>query len=47
MLISIMLQKFESTVKIDHIWWRHHFENNENMKCQYLGNEIKYEAEIC
>ena len=22
------------------------FEDNENMKCQYIGYEIKYEAEI-
>ena len=46
MLISIMLLKFESTVKMDHIWWRHHSEENENMEYQYLGNEIKYEGEI-
>ena len=45
MLISVMVLKFESTVKIDQFWWRHHFEDNENMKYQYLDNEIKYEAD--
>ena len=43
MMISVMVLKFESTVKIDQISWLHSF---ENIKCQYYGNEIKYEAEI-
>ena len=41
-----MVLKFESTVKIDQIWWRHNFEDNKNMTCHYLCSEIKYEAEI-
>ena len=32
MLISIMQLKFESTIKIDQTWWRHHFEDNEYMQ---------------
>ena len=45
-MISIMLLKFESTAKIDLIRWRHYFKDNQVWNCQYLGNEIKYEAEI-
>ena len=46
MLIPIMLLKFESTDKINGTWWRHHCEDNENINFWYLGNEMKYEAEI-
>ena len=47
MLISIMALKFESTVKIDRIRLRHHFEDNKDIKLPiYLGNETKYETEI-
>ena len=46
MLISIMLLKFESTVTLDRIQCRHHFEDNEKWNCQYRGNELKYETEI-
>ena len=40
MLILVMLLKFESTNKLME------FEDNENMKYQYLGDEKKYEAEF-
>ena len=50
MPISIIVPKFESTDKSNRIWLCHHFEDNENMKFQYLGNEIFcenwYEPEI-
>ena len=46
MLILITLLKFQSTDKINGIWWRHHCEDNESINCWYLGNEMKYEPEI-
>ena len=42
MLISIMMLTFEPTDKINQILWHHRFENNENMKLPYFGNEIKF-----
>ena len=44
MLISIVMLKFELIVKINSIWWRHHFEDNENMNCNYLGDGTEYVA---
>ena len=46
MLIPIMLLEFESTDKINGIWWRHNCEDNKNINCWYLGNEMKHEVEI-
>ena len=45
-LISIMvlnLNHLSKQIKFDDAII---FEDNENMKCQYLGDEIKYETEI-
>ena len=44
MLTSLMVLKFESTVKS--ITFDDVIILKENMKCQYLGNETKYEAEL-
>ena len=46
MLILVMPLKFESTDKINGIRWHHHFKNNENINCWYLGIEMKYEGEV-
>ena len=40
MLILIMVLKFKSTDKFHRIRWRHHFEDNENMKLSLSWHEI-------
>ena len=39
LLISIVVLKFESIVKISSVWWRHHFEDNETMKFSISCNK--------
>ena len=57
MRILIIVLKFESTYNLNRIRWRHHLEDDENVKlpislqdskinCQYLCKTVRYEAEI-
>ena len=39
-----MVLKFEPTVKIKRIWWRHHFKDNESMK--FYDADLDYPTEI-
>ena len=42
---KVSVKQFEID-KINRIRLRHHFEDKKIWNCQYLGNEIKYGAEI-
>ena len=46
MLISIVVLKFESIVKINSTLKSHQFVDNESMNCKYLADGIKYVAQI-